>query len=87
MGLHQIVRALIMLIRTLYLNEKKRNRDSGIEIEHSDGTYSQERGTGEARYGSRLHQVIERKLNIQLIWINVQPSDIWHSVEQAHIFR
>lgn len=37
-----------MLIRTLYLNEKKRNRDSDIEIEHSDGTYSQERGTGEA---------------------------------------
>lgn len=86
MGLHQIVRALIMLIRTLYLNEKKLDRDSENEIEHSVGAYSQERGTGEARYGSRLHQIIERKLNIQLIWINVQPSDIWHSVEQAHIF-
>lgn len=76
-----------MLIRTLYLNEKKLDRDSENEIEHSVGAYSQERGTGEARYGSRLHQIIEKKLNIQLIWINVQPSDIWHSVEQAHIFR
>ena len=76
-----------MLMRTLYLNERKRNRNSELEIELDASAYSKECGAGEARYGSQLHQIIERTLNIQLIWINVQPSDIWHSVEQAHIFR